>query len=427
MKANTTLGTWMFPIVPIAIGIGSAIMVLALEAGAQVMPIDTVLAMIDRRNPSLQEYSQRSRAQQVYTEGAKGWMAPMVGAGTFMTPYPGQDAMESDKGSVMISVEQSIPNGAKLRANEKYFASRSAVEDHGRAVQFNELRAQARTAYFQWVVAEKKLRVLGESDEIMSLLQKLARLRYPYNQGTLGSIYKAEGRQHEIQNMMLMTQGEIDDAALRLRALMNLPVDAPLMIDTTYYARFDANSLSADTVALRSQRSDIQQLDKSIEAMRLNQQLQQYQSKPEFRLRFDHMQPLGQGMPTQFTAMAMISIPIAPWSSKMYKSETKGMNYDIEAMKRGQDAIVLEARGMLAGMAAQLVRMERQLENYRTKIIPALRKNYEATLLAYEENRESLPVVIDAWEGRNMAELEYVEKLGSYLEMVVKYQREANR
>jgi cobalt-zinc-cadmium efflux system outer membrane protein len=58
----------------------------------------------------LQEYDNKVKALNTYTEGAKSWMAPMVGAGTFMTPYPGQLLMdERDKGSVMISVEQDIP------------------------------------------------------------------------------------------------------------------------------------------------------------------------------------------------------------------------------------------------------------------------------------------------------------------------------
>ena len=87
--------------------------------------------------------------------------------------------------------------------------------------------------------------------------------------------------------------------------------------------------------------------------MQLNQQLQKFQAKPDFKIRFDHMQPLG-NMPTVFTAMAMVSIPIAPWSSKMYKSEVKGMGYDIEAMKHSRETILIETRGMLAGMAAQL-------------------------------------------------------------------------
>ncbi|MBL7852430.1 MAG: TolC family protein [Cyclobacteriaceae bacterium] len=399
---------------------------LAASANAQVLTLDSVLRLVAARNPMLQEYDMRSKAQQAYTAGAKGWMAPMVGAGTFMTPYPGQNPEEASKGSLMITVEQNIPNPAKLAANERYFASRSAVEDQGKAKQFNLLRAEAKSAYYQWLVAERKRVVLKEGDQILDLMLKLARLRYPYNQGSLGSIYKTEGRQHEVRNMLLMTEGEIEEASARLKALMNLPANAALAIDTTLRIGFN-HSLAEDTASLRMTRSDIRQIDKTIEVMRLNRELQQYQAKPEFRLRFDHMQPLGQGMPTQFTAMAMVSIPIAPWSSKMYKSEVRGMEYDIEAMRRGQESILLEARGMLAGMTAQLRRMEQQLENYRTRIIPALRKNHESLMVAYEENRESLSSVVDGWEAMNMARLEYTDKLNEFYQMLVRYEKEVEQ
>jgi hypothetical protein len=160
--------------------------------------------------------------------------------------------------------------------------------------------------------------------------------------------------------------------------------------------------------------------------MRLNQQIQNFQAKPDFKIRFDHMQPIG-NMPTQFTAMAMVSIPIAPWSSKMYKAEVRGMQYDIEAMKKGREGILIETRGMLAGMSNQIIRMQQQLENYQTKIIPALRKNYQTLMLAYEENREQLPIVIDGWEALNMAQMEYLNKREEYYKMIVSYEKELEK
>ena len=94
---------------------------LTLQTNAQVISLDSVLHLIDKQNPMLQEYDSKVKALNTYTEGAKSWMAPMVGAGTFMTPYPGQLLMdERDKGSVMFSIEQNIPNPAKLNANKKY-------------------------------------------------------------------------------------------------------------------------------------------------------------------------------------------------------------------------------------------------------------------------------------------------------------------
>jgi outer membrane protein TolC len=376
----------------------------------------------------LQEYDAKVKALNAYTEGARSWMAPMVGAGTFMTPYPGQTVMEErDRGSVMFSIEQQIPNPAKLHANKNYLHSKAGVEQQGRAFQYNVLRAEAKTLYYQWLVAVQKVNILQENERIADLMLKLARIRYPYNQGSLGNIYKVEGRLSEVQNMLLMTQATIEEKSYRLKTLMNIPATDSIMIDTATVVDFKNNQAIYDTAALHASRSDIKQIDQTIEVMRLNQQLQQYQAKPDFKIRFDHMQPIGNMMPSQFTAMAMVSIPIAPWSSRMYKAEVKGMRYDIEAMKKSREAILNEARGMLAGMATQLTRMKQQLNNYETKIIPALRKNYETVMLAYEENREQLPMVIDGWEAMNMAQMEYLNKVEEYYTMIVRYEKELEK
>jgi len=408
-------------------GLVTLMIALTAPAHGQVFSLDSVLHLVDQRNPQLQEFDHRVKGQQAYTAGAKGWMAPMVGVGTFMMPYPGQNVGESNRGNVMLSFEQSIPNPARLSANERYYASRAAVEEQGRSRQYNAVRAEAKSNYYRWLVAEEKLKILRESDRILGMMLKIARIRYPYNQGSLGAIYKTEGRQQEIQNMVYMTKGDIEESAAKLRSLMDIPADTPIMVDTTLRVKFASTMLAEDTVGLAAQRSDVRQLEKTIEVMRLQQELQQYQAKPDFRLRFDHMQPLGSGMPTMFTAMAMVTIPIAPWSSKMYKSEVNGMSHDIEAMKRGKQAILVETRGMLAGMTSQLTRMQQQLENYKQRIIPALEKNYQATRVAYEENREQLPAVIDSWEALNMSQLEYTDKLSDYYQMIVRYEKEVER
>lgn len=418
---------WAFRFYSCRIFVLSVGLLLSIQMQAQVISLDSVLLLIDKQNPMLQEYDNKVKALNAYTAGAKSWMAPMVGAGTFMTPYPNQMLMdERDKGAVMFSFEQEIPNPSKLNANKRYLSSRAAVEQQGRAYQFNTLRAEAKTYYYQWIVAEEKLRVLKENESIMDLMVKLSRIRYPYNQGSLGNIYKAEGRLHEVQNMQLMTQGDIDEKSYQLKSLMNVPLETQVMVDTSIRVRYEPNQIIYDTASLGDQRSDVKQLDKTIDVMRLNQRLQKFQAKPDFRIRFDHMQPLG-NMPTQFTAMGMVSIPIAPWSSKMYKAEVKGMQFDIEAMKKGREALLIETRGMLAGMSVQLTRMLQQLDNYQTKIIPALRKNYQTLMLAYEENREQLPIVIDGWEALNMAQMEYLDKLEGYYNMIVNYEKELEK
>lgn len=393
----------------------------------QRLKLDSILSAIKQNSPMLQEYRYKAEALNEISKGAKSWMAPMVGLGTFMTPYPGQMVMdERDKGSIMLSAEQSIPNPAKLRANQQLLSSKAAIEEAAGSYTFNELRSQAKTAFYDWFVLEKKLVILRENQEIIQLMFNIAKARYPYNQSPLGNSFKAEGRLHEVENMIFMTENEIIQKNIQLNALMNLPKDIRFAIDTVF-RDFDPVELAVDTTLLANSRSDIRQLNNTIQSMRYAVKLEGYQAKPDFRIRYNHMAPLGQMMPSAYTIEGMVSIPIAPWSSKMYKANVRGMNLQIEAMKRGREAILNEAQGMAAGMAWEIQTTRKQLDNYEQKIIPALERNYETVMLAYEENREELPFVIDAYEALIMAQTQYLDVMRRYYQMIVSYEKQLEK
>lgn len=395
----------------------------------QILTLDSVLQRISTSNPMLQMYTSKADAANTYAEGAKSWMAPMVGGGVFMAPYPGTEVMEErDKGAWMISAEQEIPNPIKLRTREKYMKSRAGIEQATKEVTYNQLRAQAKTAYYNWVVLEKKQQVLKDNERIMEFMLKLARIRYPYSQGKLGSIYKAEARLHEVQNMQEMTATQIRQQNVQLNILMNMPKDLQYRIDTTVALIDPAHQhTNLDTTYLTSARSDVRRLDKTIESMRLNVELEKQQRLPDFKLRFDHMYPRDNMMPQQFTAMGMVSIPIAPWSSRMYKANTKAMNLEIAAMQQEREAVLNEAEGMVQSMLLELSALHHHVEKYKAKILPALQKNYDVTMLSYEQNSAQLPEVIDAWEALNMAKMEYLNNLQELYLMVVNYEKEIEK
>lgn len=396
-------------------------------AQQQVMTLDSVLLRINRHNPMLQMSDKQAEALEAMAKGARGLMAPMVGAGLFMAPYPGATMLEeTNRGSFMVSAEQELPHPAKLRAREAYLQSKAAIETAGRELTFNQLRAEAKTAYYNWVILEKKQALIRENTRLMEYMLKLARVRYPYNQSKLGSIFKAEARLYEMENMAEMTANAIDQQQVQLNKLMNLPLLTDYRIDTAVALPAPV-PVAVDTATLLDSRSDLRQLDNTIASMQLNARLEAMARKPDFRIRFDHMQPRSQMMPAQFTAMGMVSIPIAPWSSKMYKANVRGMNLEIEAMARKREAIVREAAAMIRSMGLEVNIMHHHLYNYSSKIIPALQKNYDVTMLAYEQNKAELPEVLDAWEALNMARMDYLNDLQTLYRMTVNYEKELEK
>jgi outer membrane protein TolC len=390
------------------------------QVGAQVLTLDSVVAAVETRNPMLKNYQARANAMTAYAEGGKNLMAPEVGGGFWMLPYKKAEDPR-DKGQYMLSVQQKFTNPAKLRANQGYLESKAGIEKASEKMILNELRAQAKTTYYQWVVLEKKKNALKENEEIMALALKIAELRYPYNQSKLGNIYKAQGRLEEVRNLSLINDSQIIQKRNTINRLMNRSNDFHFSIDTVHLPTFVSENI--DTSSLAENRSDIKRIDKSIQSMKFNQILENTQSKPDFTISYNHMIARGTGMPSQFMLLGMISIPIAPWSSKMYKANAKGMSMEIQAMKNERQAIINEANEMTVNTSNEIQTIARQIENYEKRILPALKKNYQTLMNSYEENREELPMVIDAWETLNAAQMQYLDTVQKYYENIVSYEK----
>src|SRR5260221_4418615 len=235
--------------------------------GQQRVSLDSILSVVKERNPLVKSFSSRADAMNAYAKGAKSWMAPEVGGGFWMLPYKRVDDPR-DKGQIMLSVQQKFTSPAKLRANQGYLESKAAIEQASETYVFNEVRAQAKTAYYQWLVLEKKKKVLKENEDIIGLVLKIAQLRYPYNQSKLGNVYKAEGRLLEVGNMILMNDNQIVQKNILINQLMNVPNDLRFSIATTKQAK--QYLLEAiNTASLAERRSDVRRIDKSIQAMKL--------------------------------------------------------------------------------------------------------------------------------------------------------------
>jgi cobalt-zinc-cadmium efflux system outer membrane protein len=260
----------------------------------------------------------------------------------------------------------------------------------------------------------------------MQTMKKLAEIRYPFNQGALNQVFKAEGRVYESENMILMTEAEIRSKKIALNALMNRPATAEFEIETEYKVNFSPKA-DLDTAYLAGVRSDILHMEHDIHAMERNIDLMRQESKPDFKIRFDHMSNYSAMMPRQFTVMGMLSIPIAPWSSKMYKSEIKSMNFEREAMRQEKSAMLTEILGMSKSMESDLLNMQQQLSNYETKILPSLEKYLKVSMLSYQENKTDLNTVIDGWESINMSQMNYLDQLQKYYQMIVEYEKTIER
>lgn len=393
-----------------------------------VLTLDSIIQRIDRNNASLQSYQLRAESYKYSADAATAWMPPMVGLGTFMTPYPGQKTMDArDKGQLMLRIEQEIPNKSKLNAKKRYIESQSNIERTSRSITLNDLKADARGLYYSWLIAAQKINVLQQNEQIMVTMKKIEEVRYPYNQSQLGSVYKADAKIEENRNMIRMQEGEIAKVRSWLNGLMNQPGNEIFSIDSTYKPGFVPSTSTFDTASLAAVRQDIRRMNQSIVSMQLNIEAMKLQRRPDFKIVYDHMPPLDRRMPNAYSIMGMISIPIVPWASKMYKSEVKAMQFNVQAMEKERAGMLLETQGMVQGMQNEIRIMQERINATEQRIIPALQKSFDANFISYQENKMQLTLVIDSWEALTMMQLNVLDDKQKLYQMIADYEKEIYR
>ena len=393
-----------------------------LSATAQTVSLDSIINEIQKTNPSLKMFDADIRSADEAAKGARNWEAPVIGTGFWMTPYNPKYWKKADNGSFgigqyQISAEQMFPNRKRLDAEEKYLKSISSASVERKKATLNELIAEAKKNYYEWIIIKKKLSILDQNEKLLNFMIQSAEIRYKNGLGKINAYYKAKAALGNIQNMRLMLDNEIKQRRIMLNTLMSRGRLTDFDIDTSYSIK-NYSSSTFDSTTFISSRSDIKAIEKDIQINYLQQDAEKAKLKPEFGLHYEHMFGFGQ-LPMQYTLLGTVKIPLTKWSSRSSKANVESLKWKVESLNQQKQMIINEAAGMAYGMQNDIELKTKQLKLFDDNIIPALRRNYQTMQLAYEQNTEELFTLFDAWETLNMTQLDYLQQLQDLLMMQV--------
>lgn len=402
------------------IAILSAALLITLSVQAQqVLSMDEIANKIGQNHPALKMLDAEARSMDEEAKGAYSWMAPQLAAGFYQTPYdPGRwkrteggMGMESSTGMgmFMISAQQMFPNKKKQDAEFAFMQSQSSVKKQRKDVVLNELLFTARKNYYDWIVIEKKLKVLDENEKLLNFMIQSAEIRYKNGLGKISAYYKAKAALANTANMKLMLQNEIKLKQIAINTVLNRNVNETFRVDSNY-TWVDFNPSMFDSSALIKSRSDIKVIDRSIELNLKQRDAELAKLKPEFGFQFDNMIGWGR-QPVMFSIMGMVKIPLTKWSSKMNKAKAESLVWKNEALKNQQQMILNESSGMATTALTELEVKKKQMKLYEEQIIPALKKNFQTMELGYEQNTEELFELFDAWEALSMTQMDFLDQL----------------
>jgi outer membrane protein TolC len=383
------------------------------------MSLDDIFTLIQKNNPEMKMYDAQVLALDEAAKGAKSWEPPQLATGFYMTPYNTSltKSMDGQKGmgSYMISVSQMFPNKKEQNANASYKQAISSVDRQNKQAVLNELYAAAKTKYYDWIVIEKKLAVLDDNEKLLRFMIRSTELRYKNNLGKLNTYYKAKAELGKIKSRREELLNEETQKKISLNTLMNRDKNEEFIVDTNYVLK---NYQDVDSVYLIQARSDIHAVEQSLKINQLQLNLEKTKQLPQFGIEYQHMFGFGKS-PWMFTLMGTVKIPLAPWSSGSYKANIEGLKWKAKSFEAQKQMILNKAAGEAEGLISSIKSKKDQLQLFEQNIIPALKKNYQVTQLAYEQNTGELFELLDAWQTLNMTEFDYLDQLQDLLNLQV--------
>jgi len=375
--------------------------------------LERILDSIEVQNAGLQQFALKTDASNKQAKAVKAWDAPSIGVGLSEFPYNVPKGMAARK-MPMIRLQQMFPNFTRQKNQKAYYESFSRLNKDDRETMKNQLFFQAKNAFTEAYIAKKKLEVLEQQEKQIQLLLKIAEGRLQYGKAKLPNIYKIRAKLSDLKSQRIKIESVVSQSAAILNSLMNRPVRQPLEIDTlTNLAANRINILSIDSGYIKSHRSDIQRISNEIETARLQQKSILLQGKPTFGLTWDNMRMTG-GM-YMYNIMAMVTIPIAPWSAKGYKNDAQSIDYEIQAKQKDFEDKVQQTLGAVRKRQLEIQTAEKDLNIFKTEVIPAYQKTLQANLDALGENQGNIYETLTAWEDLTMKEFEYYEKLSDLI------------
>ncbi len=230
-------------------------------SSAQTLRLPAILDSVQHTYPSLKMYDAEVKSLDAAAKGARNWMSPEISTGFWMTPYntnlwksngPGTTGM----GQYMISAQQMFPNKTVNDASEAYMKAMSSVTKENKQAALNDLFAAAKKNYYEWIIIEKKITVINESEKLLDFMITNAETRYKNGLGKISAYYKAKASLGNVESMQVELKNEIVKKRIALNTLMNRNKLTQFSIDTNYIIK-DYSSMVFDSTLFYGNRSDI--------------------------------------------------------------------------------------------------------------------------------------------------------------------------
>jgi outer membrane protein, heavy metal efflux system len=314
----------------------------------------------------------------------------------------------------VVGISQQIPWFGKreLRGN---LARREAEASHlMREERILEIVRAVKELYYQIYVTDRSLEILAKNMRIMDDLIILAQNRYTVGQGVQQDIFRAQLEKSKLLDMRITLEQQRRSQEIRMNSLLNRPVDTRVgAIADPPITPFSLGGGELVELA-ENNRPLLKSMRAQIGRSRAAQALARREFYPDVALSFEYMQrepAMGGDGADMYGLGLTFNLPL--------RRERRHAMLAEAASEEAMSAAELNdarngIRGGIADLLSQMERRRRQVELYKSGIIPQSRQNLESAVIAYRVGKVDFASLLDSRLTLFNYERDYYDSLADY-------------
>ena len=376
--------------------------------------VDQLVDEALQNNPEILAAKKKWEAYKERIPQASALEDPMFGFGIINLPTSFSFHKE-DMTMKEFSISQKFPFPGK-RPLMKEMASKEAeavyTEIQGK---IHQIIKDVKTAYYDLSHVYRTTEVTRRNKRILEDFAKIAETRYSVGEGIQQDVFKAHVEVSKMVDDLIMLDQRKRALEAKLKALLSRPPETNVgEPEEVIFKKFPYALEELQRMALEMNPT-LKGMKKMIEAKEKAYALAKREYYPDFNFRFAYGQRdklMGMRQDDMLTGMVEINIPIFYKSKQEPKVAEK--KAEILAAEAQYQAMKNEVLFMIADMSSMTQRVERQIDLYKTGIIPQASLQLNSAMSAYRVNRADFMTLLDSQMTLYKYELEYHQALTEY-------------
>jgi len=384
------------------------------QSGKPLLNLEELIEEALQNNPEILAQKKRREVFKEKVPQAFALEDPMVGFGIISLPT-NFSFKDEDMTMKEISISQRFPFPGKrplMREMAEKEAEAVFTEVQERA---NRIVREVKATYYELSYNYRSTEIMERNKEILENFAKIAETQYALGMGIQQDVLKAHVEVSKMVDELIMLGQRRRALEAKLIMLLNRSPESSVgKPEEVIYQKIPFVIEELQKAAIETNPT-LKGMKKMIEAKGKAYALAKREYYPDLTARFAYGQrDNGPEMKRRdmLTGMVEINIPIFYKSKQDRKvAEAKA---DIQAIEAQYQAMRNEIQFMITDMATMIQRVERQLELYKTGIIPQANLQLSSAMSAYRVNKADFMTLLDSRMTLYKYELEYHLALTEY-------------